>query len=255
MEIMLHYIYVNAILKASPEWLIYTPFEISMLAYFKLKFTWLKLLIIWRFSRFWALMDGIDPPENLLRCMTNNFSVLGFWRGWHRSFNRWVIRYIYLPAGGGTLNISRRSSTSLGHHTFRVHARQVGILFVVFTFSAIWHEINLRLLLWGWLITIFLLPETILVRWASVKNWPSQHAALHFLVSVGGATNIITMIFANLVGFSGQGSDLKGLIYQVMSSWSGWSFLLRAILICSVGVQVMLKIRNEESRRGIYLRC
>jgi hypothetical protein len=52
-----------------------------------------KLLIPWRFFRLWALADGIDPPENMVRCMANNYSALGFWRSWHRSYNLWVIRY------------------------------------------------------------------------------------------------------------------------------------------------------------------
>lgn len=251
MEIMLHYIYVNAIFKGSPNWSFYTPFQLSMLAYFKVKLTWLKLLIIWRFSRLWALMDGIDPPENLLRCMSNNYSSLGFWRGWHRSFNRWVVRYIYIPASGRARPSCSQANGSLSKSSFLVQTRRVGILFVVFTFSAIWHDINARLLLWGWLIALLVLPETILAHWLSVN----KHVPSRILVSIGGATNILTMIIANLVGFSGQGSDLKGLLVELIGSWAGWSFLLKAILACSMMVQLMLEIRNEESRNGIYLRC
>lgn len=53
----------------------------------------LQLLIPWRFFRLWALADGIDPPENMVRCMVNNYSALGFWRSWHRSYNLWIVRY------------------------------------------------------------------------------------------------------------------------------------------------------------------
>jgi D-alanyl-lipoteichoic acid acyltransferase DltB (MBOAT superfamily) len=34
--------------------------------------------------------------------------------------------------------------------------------FIVFTFVAIWHDIELRLLIWGWLIALFILPEVVL---------------------------------------------------------------------------------------------
>ena len=34
--------------------------------------------------------------------------------------------------------------------------------FAVFTFVAVWHDIELRLLIWGWLIALFILPEIIL---------------------------------------------------------------------------------------------
>ena len=33
--------------------------------------------------RLWALVDGVDAPENMLRCISNNTSISGFWRGWH----------------------------------------------------------------------------------------------------------------------------------------------------------------------------
>lgn len=54
-----------------------------------------QLLVIWRFFRLWALLDGIDTPENMVRCMANNYSTLGFWRSWHRSYNLWLLRYDY----------------------------------------------------------------------------------------------------------------------------------------------------------------
>ena len=96
MEFLLHFMYVVAVSKTK-AWDGDTPFQISMLGMFNLNLIWLKLLIPWRLFRLWALLDGIDPPENMIRCMDNNFSALAFWRAWHRSYNRWVIRYIYIP--------------------------------------------------------------------------------------------------------------------------------------------------------------
>ena len=40
------------------------------------------------------MADGVEVPENMRRCMCNNFSLMGFWRGWHSSFNRWLVRYL-----------------------------------------------------------------------------------------------------------------------------------------------------------------
>ena len=48
------------------------------------------------FSEVWAMADGIEVPENMRRSMCNNFSLLGFWRSWHASFNRWLVRYLHL---------------------------------------------------------------------------------------------------------------------------------------------------------------
>jgi protein-cysteine N-palmitoyltransferase HHAT len=33
---------------------------------------------------------------------------------------------------------------------------------VSFTFVALWHDLKLRLLAWGWLLTLFIIPEMVL---------------------------------------------------------------------------------------------
>lgn len=74
--------------------------ETIVASYVLLKTMWLKFLLIWRFFRLWALIDGVTPPENMLRCMSNNYSLEMFWKGWHSSFNKWIVSYMYIPLGG-----------------------------------------------------------------------------------------------------------------------------------------------------------
>jgi D-alanyl-lipoteichoic acid acyltransferase DltB (MBOAT superfamily) len=50
----------------------------------------LQFLVIWRLFRGASLLDGVAPPENMTRCVCNNYDVEGFWKGWHCSYNRWV---------------------------------------------------------------------------------------------------------------------------------------------------------------------
>lgn len=50
-------------------------------------------------------------------------------------------RYIYIPLGG---NNNLILATTL-----------------VFTFVALWHDLSFRLLAWGWLISLFILPEIV----------------------------------------------------------------------------------------------
>eukprot|EP01048_Picozoa_sp_COSAG05_P021063 COSAG05_NODE_3764_length_1851_cov_1.150685_1_plen_564_part_00 len=38
-----------------------------------LKAMWLKFWLIWRFFRLWALLDGVETPENMGRCMSDNY--------------------------------------------------------------------------------------------------------------------------------------------------------------------------------------
>lgn len=240
MEVVLHFIYVVAISKAQPDWGTYTPFQLSMLGYFNLHIIWLKLLIPWRFFRFWALIDGIDPPENMVRCMSDNYSALAFWRGWHRSLNRWIVRYIYVPLGGSTGQTRLRSILNF---------------LAVFTFVALWHDINLRLLMWGWLITLFVLPEIIAMLLFPAKQWRDRPDAYRVLCGVGAVFNILMMMAANLVGFAVGLDGLKGLVQGIVGSAAGVAFLAIASGALFVGVQVMFEVREDEKRHGIRMKC
>ena len=212
MEFMIHYIYAVAISKAQPAWEVYSPFQLSMLGYFNLHHIWLKLLLPWRFFRLWALIDGIDPPENMVRCVSDNYSTFAFWRGWHRSFNRWIVRYIYIPLGGSG------GSSTRGRWGI---VRPIANMLVVFTFVALWHDIQLRLLVWGWLITLFVLPEMVATYLFPKKSWQSRPDAYRVICGIGAVGNILMMMAANLVGFALGLDGLKGLVYGLVGNFAG----------------------------------
>lgn len=259
MELILHYIYAVAISKSSPDWSIFTPGQLSMLAFFNLHIIWLKLLIPWRFFRLWALVDGIDPPENMVRCMSNNYSAFAFWRGWHRSFNRWIVRYIYVPLGGGggghrpangKPTGSPPPSSGLG-----AKLQKICNFLLVFTFVALWHDIDLRLLMWGWLVTLFVLPEVLATMAFPAKRWSSRPTAYRVLCGVGSVGNILMMMVANLVGFALGLDGLNDLLASLTGSYLGLAYLISCCVVLFVGVQVMFEIREGELRAGINLKC
>ena len=243
MEIMIHYMYMVAIFHAKPSWENYTPAQLSMLGFFNLKHIWLKLLIPWRFFRLWALLDGVDPPENMVRCMSDNYSVMQFWRGWHRSFNKWSLRYLYIPLGGSALP------------GFWGKVRGVANYLAVFSFIAIWHDIQLRLLMWGWLVTLFVLPEIIAGYLFPARKWRNNPDAYRLLCGVGAVGEILMLMVANLVGFALGLDGLDGLIKGITSTWSGWGFLATACFALFTGVQFMFEWREAEKRRGIKMKC
>jgi len=233
METLIHIMHVVAI-KDARAWSGMTPAQFSMLGFWNLIFVWLKLLLPWRFFRLWALMDGLDPPENLVRCMANNYSPLGFWRSWHRSFNLWIVRYLYIPLGG----------------THRLVATSV----LIFTFVALWHDLSPRLLAWGWLVVLFILPEVV-ARKALPPSIFGEKWWYRHVCAIGGVFNILMMMGANLVGFVVGMDGAQYLGYQLVSSWSGIRFLFVACACLFVGVQLMFEYREEELRRGIQRRC
>ena len=212
MEVMLHYVYAVAISKARPAWEVYTPFQLSMLGYFNLHIIWLKLLLPWRFFRLWALIDGIDPPENMVRCMSDNYSALAFWRGWHRSFNLWLIRYLYIPLGG---------SGGPGTRGRWAVPRTCVNFLAVFTFVALWHDIQLRLLMWGWLISLFILPEVLATLAFPKRKWQDRKTAYRIICGIGAVGNILMMMAANLVGFAVGLDGLWGLVHGIIGSFAG----------------------------------
>lgn len=233
MEFLLHYMYVNAI-KNTRAWTHNTPMELSMIGFWNLMFMWLKLLLPWRIFRLWALLDGVDTPENMIRAMFNNYSGMGFWRSWHRSYNLWVVRYIYIPLGG---------SRNLLPATL-----------LVFTFVALWHDLSFRLLAWAWLVTLFIAPE-VLATYLLPSHTYGHHPWYRHMCALGGACNVLMMMTANLVGFVVGLDGVQYFWLQLVQSFGGMLFLLVGVAILFVGVQLMFEYRAEELRRNIHRRC
>jgi len=201
--------------------------------FWNLIIVWLKLLIPWRFFRLWSLADGIDPPENMVRCMTNNYSAAAFWRSWHRSYNLWIVRYIYIPVGG-----SQQALLSA---------------LLVFTFVALWHDLSFKLLTWGWLVSLFLIPEVAARHFLPPSKFGSRSWYRH-ACAAGCIFNILMMMSANLVGFVVGLDGIKYLFGEIFGTLNGLGFLVFACGCIFIAVQVMFEYREEELRRGIHRR-
>jgi D-alanyl-lipoteichoic acid acyltransferase DltB (MBOAT superfamily) len=67
-------------------------------------------------------VNGIEAPENMTRCMNNCYDLEGFWKGWHSSYNRYLVRYLYIPLGGSKWRLIN--------------------VWIIFTFVAIWHDLE-----------------------------------------------------------------------------------------------------------------
>ncbi|KAG0336837.1 glycerol transporter [Podila humilis] len=233
MEFTNHYMYMVAISRTK-AWDDDPILQICMIGFFNLVLIWLKLMIIWRFFRLWALADGIEAPENMIRCVANNYSAQGFWRSWHKSFNLWLIRYVYIPLGG-----SRKA---------------VYNIWIVFTFVAVWHDINLKLLAWGWLISLFILPEIVAGKVFSKEKWGSWPYYRH-LCAVGAVGNILMMMIANLVGFCIGLDGVKLMLGDLFKTSDGWITMLGCLGALFVCAQIQFETREAEKRRGIFLNC
>ena len=229
MEVFSHYFYVVAV-KETRAWQGFRSVDFIILAILNLKLLWLKLLLIWRFFRLIAMLDGINTTENMERCMSNTYSGLAFWRSWHRSFNKWIIRYLYIPLGG-----TKKAAWNI---------------WPIFSFVAIWHDIHLNLLIWSWLICLFILPE-ILLKWLC-KRLDLENKSPHYLqlAALAAGGNIFLMGIANLVGFVVGFDGLK----VILTAFRGLDGLVLTIILAltlyAIG-HVQLQIRRTEVSLGI----
>jgi len=193
-----------------------------------LNLMWLKFLVIWRIARAWALLDGIDPPENMRRALCDHYSVASFWQCWHTSYNRWLVKYIYVPAGG--------------------RQRRIFATALVFMFVAVWHDIEAKLLAWGALNGVFIALETTvaallgrqLAPLAARMPWVHRQ-----LCALGGTTCIFLLMAVNMIGYSVGIGGIAGLLGSAASfRFEALQAIAGAYVVLFCGVQVMLEVRS-----------
>mmetsp|Transcript_3444 Transcript_3444/g.3178 ORF Transcript_3444/g.3178 Transcript_3444/m.3178 type:complete len:195 (-) Transcript_3444:28-612(-) len=188
-------------------------------------------MVIWRFFRLWALLDGIETPENLGKCISNEYCFEGFWRMWHRSFNLWLIRYLFVPLGGTKYKVFN--------------------IWVVFGFVALWHDLKMSLLVWGWGMCIFIVPETLVKGYLNRPKFAKFRETLQYnwLCVISASFYLFLLCIANLVGFS---FGLAGLIIAAnqIVSWEGLFLIIKIFLTFMFLVHFMMMIRYEDLRKG-----
>ena len=175
-------------------------------------------------------MDGVDVTENMGKTWNNNYSISGFWKGWHASFNKWLVRYIYVPLGG-------------------TDNRNIAVWFV-FGFVAIWHDAEAKLIAWGALNALFFVAEHLIThQWYAYIDsrnideedfWPRQARAL------GGTTFVFIMMAVNSIGYSiGINGVTEGIMDIIFSSEGRW-FLVGAYVLLFCAVHMMIVFETIE---------
>lgn len=230
MELLQHLIHVVAIKEARVLDKL-SVHAVCYVSFWNLMLLWLKLLVVWRFFRLAALFDGIDCQDNMGRCMVNNHSVAGFWRGWHRSFNAWIVRYMYIPLGG----------SAKGHLN----------AWPIFFFVAIWHDVDIRLLSWALLIGLVLVIEGLIFKIEDKLKLRERLGA--FLINqvhaATGALGMLVLSLINLVGYVLGLEETRRLASRIASESA--VFVVSLFIILYAAVQLQISIRRWEVSRGV----
>jgi D-alanyl-lipoteichoic acid acyltransferase DltB (MBOAT superfamily) len=185
-------------------------------------------------ARFWALADGLDAPENLPRCLCTNYDVVGFWKNWHSSYNRWLVRYMYIPLGGGAWRLLN--------------------VWPIFTFVALWHDVEPRMLSWAWLMALIVAPEAA-GKWLGARPWciPDKTGrAFRYTAAAAAAANLVLLISANLVGFVFGADGILPFVARVLGAPAFLPYVLLALFSAA---QLSLALRDArgggaEARSG-----
>eukprot|EP00761_Pharyngomonas_kirbyi_P008956 gb/GECH01008970.1/.p1 GENE.gb/GECH01008970.1/~~gb/GECH01008970.1/.p1 ORF type:complete len:581 (+),score=50.26 gb/GECH01008970.1/:1-1743(+) len=238
LEVSLHFNFYHAVNEygywRQPE---VRCWELGFMGLWVLTFMYMKFLVIWRFFRLWSLLDGIDVPPNMIRCVYNNFSFTGFWRSWHSSLNKWIVRYLYRPLGGSRT--------------------QIYSIWLIFTFIGLWHDLWWRWVAWAWLNCIFFSMEILIMKsffYSKIGQRVYVKPYFRHILAVCGSGNILLLMAANLAilhGFKGTYVFFRKFIlsYEALYTIPFWSWVL------FIAVQIMIEIRNEERRRNIFKNC
>ena len=238
LEIFNHYIYVNAIMaNKDNSWIFeefrnnYSYYNYIFLSFNNLVFTFLKFSLIWKIARLWGWIDGIYAEENMNRCIYNNYSFEGFWRQWHRSYNIWLIRYVYIPLGG--------------------RKKRIFNTFIIFSFVALWHDLQFNLLIWAWFIYICLIPEVIIKSYfnAEKRLYLNNKMWFRYLRAWICSIVILLMMVANLIGFGIGNKELVDTLYP-LKLMTVKRFIFLTVII-SPFIFTMFFIRDLEQKNGI----
>lgn len=246
LEVWTHTIYANAMCKSRVwqwggggrgEYGAYGPFEVGVLSLMVLNFMWLKFTVVWRFFRLWALASGVDVPENMLRCINNNATILGFWKGWHASYNRWLVRYIYVPLGGARYRLLN--------------------VWAVFGFVGAWHDkVAWHLIHWAWIFALFLAPE-IAVRAVGAKYYQTPEARSKLTYKLAraacGGAMIHVLIAGNMVGYvvGADGLSQLGRLYaDDVGSALRFFAMTMAMMSAAAHLGFEQRAREDAAREG-----
>ncbi len=166
---------------------------------------------------------GFTIPENFNDPYMSR-SVTEFWRRWHMTLGRWFREYVYIPIGGSKKGVPR----------------MVLALFVVWTFTGLWHGADWNFLIWGLFLFCVLLIEKLFLKKVFDKVKILGHLYMLFMIpfswtifNITDLDNLVTYI-KRMFGMTIEGSVTTNAMDKLISlGQTYWWLLLICIFCCT----------------------
>ncbi|PRP81787.1 hypothetical protein PROFUN_10776 [Planoprotostelium fungivorum] len=191
--------------------------------------------LVFMFFRSIALLDGVDSPENMARCVFGSTTFTDFWRFWHSSFNQWITRYLYIPLGG--------------------NKTQIYSIWIIFLFVGLWHDLQYQWIAWALINCVFFsveiivrkLTNTPVLSWVKDERWEREMAA------IGGLFACVGLSYANLAILYGfEDSDL--FIRKSYNNYDSTSWLPTSGMVKVSVYFLLISLNMQEWRRNEHLK-
>jgi alginate O-acetyltransferase complex protein AlgI len=141
----------------------------------------------------------------------NNFSypyfsksINEFWKRWHISLTSWFRDYIYIPMGGNRVSPIKKIINTI----------------VVFLISGFWHGANWTYVIWGFLNSIFILPNT----WSQKKQSIVTHKLASKIYSAGQI--LITFLTVSVLWVFFRSKSVYDAIKYIKNFASKWNSIM-----------------------------
>lgn len=127
------------------------------------------------------------------------------------------------------------------------------VIWPIFFFVAIWHDLEWRLMSWAWLICFAFVPEMIAKNIARSKYFDHvrKTSAFRSLCACAAAINIAALMAVNMVGFV-VGTDGIGDLFRELFASPGYVVTTFFVFYC--GAQVIFAWREYDDNTSSSMR-